>query len=68
MNDISFPNLRREMAAKKISQKRLAQIASLGEKAIGQKLRGEREFTRKEMLCICKFFQKSLDYLFGEKG
>ena len=63
-----FNNLRSVMATEHITQKSLAAEIGICEKAMGQKLCGEREFTRKEMLLICEWFAQSLDYFFGQKS
>ena len=61
-----FENIRREMGASRMSQAVLAKKIGMGEKTLGIKLSGKREFKRTEMLRISKELGQSLDYLFGE--
>ncbi|MHB8065798.1 MAG: hypothetical protein ACYDG2_24810 [Ruminiclostridium sp.] len=67
-----FRNLRAEMARKGLSAKEIAAAIGMSEKALGHKLNGRSEFTRKEMCEIKnKFFNDrdlTYEYLFDLPG
>ena len=65
---MTFQRLRAEMKENKINQKRLAEKLGITEKTMGEKMKGNWEFHRDEMIIICKVFNKSMDYLFGEEA
>jgi len=63
-----FPNLKAEMARKKIDGLTLSVAIGCTPKTFSNKLSGKSEFTRSEIFTIQKeFFPKlSVDYLFSE--
>lgn len=65
---MTFQRLRAEMKENKINQKCLAEKLGISEKTMCEKMKGNWEFHRDEMIIICKIFNKSMDYLFGEEA
>ena len=61
-----FRNLLMEIAGSHMLKKDLATQLGISVKALGNKLNGKNEFTRKEMICICKLFSRSMSYLFDD--
>ena len=61
-----FPRLISEMAVRKISINQLSKEMGICSKSLSHKLRGRKEFTRKEMLKIQQIFggKLTLDELF----
>lgn len=63
-----FNNLNAEMARKKLNIKLLSEITDINYESLKNKLAGNTEFKRSEMLAIKNVFPKcSLDYLFAAK-
>jgi len=63
-----FKRLKNKMRDKAISQKQLAAHLGICEKSMSFKMNGVREFTRREMLQMCRLLDCTLDELFEEKG
>lgn len=63
-----FKNLLAEMARKGLSINTLAKKIGISGKTLGIKLKGEREFTRREMMKIKHVFNDryTLEYLFDD--
>ena len=61
--DSPFKNLLGEMDLKQLSYGRLAELLSLSQPTISDKMRGERNFTTKDIARLIKIFDKPADYL-----
>lgn len=61
-----FPNLKAEMARKRLSIKAMSDLTGINYESLKNKMSGNTEFKRSEM-CVIKnkvFPDKTLDYLF----
>lgn len=66
---IIFPNLNAEMARKKMTIKSLAEETGMNYESLKNKMSGNTEFKRSEMLMVKAVFPNcSLDYLFEIEG
>ncbi len=64
-----FSNLNAEMARRKITIKSLAKKTGITYESLKNKMSGNTEFKRSEMISIKKEFPEcSLDYLFSTEG
>lgn len=59
--------VRRELRAKHMTQRELADEAGLSEQALSNKLRGLKNFTLRDVSRIADFFDVSVDSLLGRK-
>ena len=59
--------VRRELRAKHMTQRELADEAGLSEQALSNKLRGLKNFTLRDVSLIADFFDVSVDSLLGRK-
>jgi DNA-binding XRE family transcriptional regulator len=67
MRERRFRELRQALRVQGITQARLAGKIGISEKSMSCKMTGRNEFTRREMLIICKLLNSTLDSLFGER-
>ena len=59
--------VRRELRAKHMTQRELADEAGLSEQALSNKLRGLKNFTLRDVSRIADFFDVSVDSLLGRE-
>lgn len=63
-----FPNLLAEMARSFMTMKTLAEATGIGYETLKNKMAGETEFKRSEMIAIKKVFPEfTMDYLFSKE-
>lgn len=59
--------VRRELRAKQMTQRELADEAGLSEQALSNKLRGLKNFTLRDVSRIADYFDVSTDFMLGRE-
>lgn len=67
MEKAMYPNIRKELAERKMTLKNLENILNLDRSNIGLRIRGKKEWKITEIEALCNYFDKDYNELFKKE-